>query len=158
MHASNKIFLFIKCQIRISLGKEIQGKPCLEDLEWSSTEVSDQLKSWFRSLFIVRKAGSRIIHALEVEVCLWINNEDTRTLCMPVIPERNHSWWQRRNIDKILCDNYDIFSPCSKLTCCWSFINIKQLKSMNLHSGGGWGRFSQWFALKEWLGSKIKIC
>jgi hypothetical protein len=59
--------------MRISLGKEIQGKPCLEDSEWSSTEVSDQLKSWFRSLFIVRKAGSRIVHALEVEVCLWHN-------------------------------------------------------------------------------------
>jgi hypothetical protein len=58
-------FLF---QIRISLGKEIQGKPCLEDSEWSSTEVSDQLKSWFRSLFIVRKAGSRIVHAFEAEV------------------------------------------------------------------------------------------
>jgi hypothetical protein len=79
-HASNRIFLLIKCQIRISIGKEIQGKPCLEDSEWSSTEVSDQLKSWFRSLFIVRKAGSRIVHAFDVEV-----------LCKPAILKRNHS-------------------------------------------------------------------
>jgi len=39
-------------------GKVIEGKPCLEEEEeWSREEVSHQLKSWFRSLFRVSKAG-----------------------------------------------------------------------------------------------------
>ncbi len=55
------LYSYIKdVRILYILGKEIQRRPCLEDSEWSSTEVSDQLKSWFRSLVSIEQArGSR---------------------------------------------------------------------------------------------------